>query len=677
MPIHDLSKVIAREHNMRRIGGHIPLTLSSFLLLVALLLSAQAANAQQVPPFGGDIYIQTSGPNTPINIGDYYTSTGGEPNPAERLHRVQIYVPCAWPAGVPVTFAVFDPESSGGLTAENIGAGLPATADEQRGGVDDNTLFRVFSPTSVILSNQTFVPTGGAHQRWVELVTFDPSVTGCGKYIIESTTSDNDDNSWALRVGHDPDCTVTPGTCTGIGAATSALLANNNITSDFNGVPGTGDEIFVGFTRISYQHNATSCQSFYLYIDYTRVSQTIALNNFDMDPNFAPSITITYTQPDGTIVPGTPSENARWNNSPNTTRVGDLFTITPATVGWWEAEVCINPNNQYIFEGIEGEDVFIQPVPEPEMTVAKDDGRTEVSASGQEVTYVINYANIGAGAALNVEIVDTLPAGAVFVSCSGSCTNSGSTVTWALPVVAAGTGGSVSLTVTLPPAPSGSTHTNTVTLSYEDLVGHPFPDVSDDDVDLVVATTPTPTFTPVVSPFTPSGPTPGAPATQTPPNTSINKTVNPPFAKPGETVTWTITVGNPGPQTLTNVRVVDTLPAQFEVLSVSTTLGTGRVSGQTVTVDIPTLAVNANAVITVRARIRASAQPPYLLENNACMTSAQVSAAACAKATVSSAAGLPATGESPWSALRVPILLSVGLVLVTAFALLKRPARRV
>jgi len=656
---------------MQRIRGNTPLALPSFLLLIVLLLSAQVVSAQQVPPFGGDIYIQTSGPNTPLNIGDYYTSSGGEPNPAERLHHVDIFVPCAWPSGVPVTFAAFDPESSGGSTTENIGAGLPATADEKR-GVYDNTRFRVLSPTNTILSDQTFIPTGGAHQHWVELVTFDPSVTGCGKYTIESTTSDNDDNSWVLRAGHDPDCT-TSGSCSGISATASGYLGDGDITNDLDSVPGTGDEIFLGFTRISYQHNATSCQTFHFFIDYTRVGQEIRLNNFDMDSTGPADTTrtITYNLPDGSSVSGTASGGTVWNGSSNTTRVGDPFTITDATVGWWSAEICINNNNQYIFEGLEGEDVFIEPVPEPLMTVVKDDGRTEVSASGEEVTYVIDYANIGPGAAANVEIVDTLPPGATFVSCTDGCTNSGSTVTWTLPLVVAGGSGSVSVTTLLPPAPSGSTHTNTVTLSYEDLVGHPFPDVTDDDVDLVVLIPATPTLTPVVFPFTPSGP-----GTQTPPNTSINKTVNPPFAGPGETVTWTITAGNPGPQTLTNVRVVDTLPAQFEVLSVSTTLGTGSVNGQTVTVDIPTLAVNANAVITVRSRIRASAQPPYLLENNACMTSAQVSAAACAKATVSSAAGLPATGESPWSALRMPMLLGAGLLLVTAFALLKRPTRR-
>lgn len=663
---------------MRRIGGNTPLALPSFILFVVFLLSAQLVSAQQVPPFGGDIYIQTSGPNTNIGIGDYYTSTAGEPNAADRLHRVQINVACVWPAGTPITFAAFDPESSGGLTAENAGAGLPATADEQRGANSDNTTFRVISPTGTVLNTQTFAPNSGAHLRWVELATFDPGVTGCGTYLIESTTANDDDNSWVLRAGHDPDCT-TGGTCAGISAAASALLGNNNITNDLDGVPGTGDEIFLGFTRISYQHNATSCQSFYFYIDYTRVGQEIRLNNFDMDPNLAAPgvVRINYTQPDGTVVPGVVSNNAAWNNSGNTTRVGDPFTITAATVGWWEAQVCINDNNQYIFEGLQGEPVFINPVPQPLMTVVKDDGRTEVSASGEEVTYVIDYENIGPGAAVNVAIVDTLPPGATFVSCvPNTCTNSGLTVTWTLPVVAANTGGSVSVTTLLPPAPDGSTHTNVVTLSYEDLVGHPFPDVTDDDVDFVRTVVVTPTLTPIVFPFTPNAPTPGAPGTQTPPNTSISKTVNPPFAGPGETVTWTITAGNPGPQTLTNVRVVDTLPAQFEVLSVSTTLGTGSVNGQTVTVNIPTLAVNATAVITVRSRIRTSAQPPYLLENNACMTSAQVSAAACAKATVSSAAGLPATGESPWSGWRMPVVLAAGLLLLTAFAMLKRPARR-
>lgn len=659
---------------MRRFGGNTPLTLPSFVLLIVLLLSAQLVSAQQVPPFGGDIYIQTSGPNTPIGIGDYYTSNGGETNAADRLHRVQINVSCVWPAGTPVTFAAFDPESSGGLTTENAGAGLPATADEQRGATADNTTFRVISPTGVVLSTQMFTPVSGAHLRWVELATFNPGATGCGTYLIESTTSDDDDNSWVLRAGHDPDCT-TGGTCAGISAATSDLLGNNNITDDFDGVAGTGDEIFLGFTRISYQHNATSCQTFHFYIDYTRIGQEIRLNNFDMDPNLAgPGVVqINYTQPDGTVVSGVVSNNASWNNSANTTRVGDPFTISAATVGWWQAQVCINDNNQYIFEGLQGEPVFIEPVPQPLMTVIKDDGRTEVSANGEQVTYVIDYENIGPGAAVNVNIVDTLPTGATFVSCTNSCTNTGLTVSWTLPVVAAGTGGSVSVTTLLPPAPDGSTHTNVVTLSYEDLVGHPFPDVSDDDIDFVRAVVATPTLTPIVFPFTPSAPTPGSPTT---PNTSISKTVNPPFAAPGDTVTWTITAGNPGPQTLNNVRVVDTVPAQFEVLSVSTTLGTGSVNGQTVTVTIPTLAVGANAQITVRSRIRISAQPPYLLENNACMTSAEYPTAACAKATVSSAAGLPATGASPWSGWRMPVLLAAGLLLVTGLAMLKRPARR-
>ncbi len=196
---------------MRRIGGNTPLALPSFLLLIVLLLSAQLVSAQQpddipqVPPFGGGIYIQTSGPNTDISTGDYYTNSaqgdGG-------VHRVQINVPCAWLAGVPVTFAAFDPESfddanPGTETDEDEAAGQPATNDEVRGGAD-NTTFRVISPTGVELSNQTFAPNSGAHLLWVELLTFDPAVTGCGTYLIESTTPIMTSNSWVLRAGHDP-----------------------------------------------------------------------------------------------------------------------------------------------------------------------------------------------------------------------------------------------------------------------------------------------------------------------------------------------------------------------------------------------------------------------------------------------------------------------------------------
>ncbi len=125
-----------------------------------------------------------------------------------------------------------------------------------------------------------------------------------------------------------PDCT-TGGSCAGISAAASALLGNGNIRNDFDDVDGTGDEIFLGFTRISYQHNENSCQSFYFFIDDTHIGsqQPINLNNFDMDstgPNDNVR-TITYTLPDNSTELGTASGGSVWNVSNNIMRGGGPF----------------------------------------------------------------------------------------------------------------------------------------------------------------------------------------------------------------------------------------------------------------------------------------------------------------------------------------------------------------
>lgn len=655
--------------------GKLHVGFIALILTVFLMMGAPLVSAQQVPPFGGDVYIQTSGPNAGIGIGDYYTSNAGEPNAANRLHRVEFNVPCTWPANTPITISAFDPESSGLPSNEDVAAGLPATRDEMRGPAFDNTVFTVRAPDGTVIGPRTFTPAGGTDLLWVELITFRPNQAGygCGTYIVESATADDDDNSWTLRVGHDPDCTDTPGTCSTVGAASSALMGNGNFSADADGVDGTGDELFIGFTRITFQHNSNSCQNIYFYVDRTLIGQTINLNNFDFDdPGGANGlISISYTQPDGTTSVGTESGGSVWNVSNAITRGGDPFVVTEPMVGWWEADICMTVDNQYIFEGLEDRPIFFVEPLEPLMIVAKDDGRTEVSSSGEEVVYVITYENIGRGAAANVEINDTLPTGATFVSCSNGCTNTGTTATWNLPLVRAGEQGEVRLRVLLPPAPDGSTHTNVVTLDYTDLLGNNYLQVMDDDIDLVRDNPATATFTPIFNPFPPG--TPGAPSQS---QQYISKSANPPFAAPGEIVTWTISLTNPGPNPLTNVRVVDTLPSQLELLSASASIGTATISGQTVTFTAPGLAVGASAQVTVRSRVRGSVQPPYLLENNACLTSTEITSAICTKATVSSATGLPSTGESALSPWRTPLFLGAGLLMMSAFALFKRPARR-
>src|SRR5690606_16775441 len=77
----------------------------------------------------------------------------------------------------------------------------------------------------------------------------------------------------------------------------------------------------------------------------------------------------------------------------------------------------------------------------------------------------------------------------------------------------------------------------------------------------------------------------------------ITKSVNPPFAVPGEQVTWTITVTNPGTVPATNITVTDNLPGEVAIQSVNASSGTVSFSGQTVTFTMPSLGGGQAVVI--------------------------------------------------------------------------------
>lgn len=75
---------------------------------------------------------------------------------------------------------------------------------------------------------------------------------------------------------------------------------------------------------------------------------------------------------------------------------------------------------------------------------------TQQLQSGQEVTYTLAYANTGNATATGVTIVEAIPSGTEFVSCTGGCSTNGppvTTATWAIGTVPAGGSGSVTLTV--------------------------------------------------------------------------------------------------------------------------------------------------------------------------------------------------------------------------------------
>ncbi len=146
----------------------------------------------------------------------------------------------------------------------------------------------------------------------------------------------------------------------------------------------------------------------------------------------------------------------------------------------------------------------------------------------------------------------------------------------------------------------------------------------------------------------------------------ITKSADPPFTLPGETVTFTFTITNPNDTAMNNVRAVDTIPGELEIISATTSHGTVTVSGQDVIVEIPSLGPHETAAVTIETRVRDDVGTPFAILNEACITSP---ALLCAQAGVISVEELPVTGESPWSRWRLPILMLIlaGLSLAVGY----------
>ncbi|HWB04479.1 MAG TPA: hypothetical protein VG796_15735 [Verrucomicrobiales bacterium] len=95
-----------------------------------------------------------------------------------------------------------------------------------------------------------------------------------------------------------------------------------------------------------------------------------------------------------------------------------------------------------------------------------------------------------------------------------------------------------------------------------------------------------------------------------PPDTSadlaITKTVQPASLSAGETLTYTLTIANTGPDAASGVVVRDNLPASVTFVSGSATGGgTVSASGNSVAARFAALAANASATVTLTARVNA------------------------------------------------------------------------
>lgn len=552
------------------------LNLKSLKLLVIimawLIAGMSLVYAIELPAPGSEAFLQTTGPNAGLNIGDFYTNA--EPGAGNDSHIIEINVPCSWPGDRSITFALFDPESSGGTFV-----GPPPIVDEQRGGADDTTTFTLTAADGAVVGPVDFDPAGGSNGLWVELATITPDTPGfsCGIYILKVDTADDDDNAWRLKVNNDPDCD-TVGSCSGISPANSALLDNGNEDDDPDGIPGTGDELQIGLVQSSFQHlgSGTPCQDFFFFVDGK--TSPLTLNNYDMDD----AGSVTYFLPDGTNVAGTVSGPTEWNNGDRTNRGGDVFNIDTNLVGWWQAEICIPEDNQYIFEAQEGEPIYFNQPGTPVMEISKDDGKSIV-VPGEAITHTIVFTNTSdttatPGTATNVTIVDNLPTGVTFQSCDitdlelayagSTCTETAAgevTVTVGDNILP-GQGGFFNIIVSVD-ADASDTLTNTVVLNYEDLLGNQFAPVEASDQTLI------------------------------PPDLTLEKSDGGVTTTPGGTVIYTLNYANISNTDATGVIIGDRVPDNTTFNVTNSTAGWSCVGGITCTLVLGDVPGNSNGSV--------------------------------------------------------------------------------
>jgi len=196
--------------------------------------------------------------------------------------------------------------------------------------------------------------------------------------------------------------------------------------------------------------------------------------------------------------------------------------------------------------------------PEADLSLVKSDGKDSV-VPGTNTTYTISVTNNGPSTISGAQVSDVLPAGTTFVSATNGATYDPGTNTVSFTTGTLITGGTTSFDLAIAIAP-GSTGTlsNTATVA-------PPAGVTDSNSGNDSATD-TDNLTPRA-------------------DLAIAKTDNATSAVPGTNVTYTITVTNNGPSTVTGATVSDVLPAGTAFVSAT---GGATYDGATNTVTFTT-----------------------------------------------------------------------------------------
>ena len=280
------------------------------------------------------------------------------------------------------------------------------------------------------------------------------------------------------------------------------------------------------------------------------VTFTITLAN--LGPGSATNVAVADVLPVGlTFVSATPSTGTTYDLASGLWSVGTVDVGTPLTL-LIQATV-VSPNSQTNIATISHADQFDPNPANNTAAVTQTPQQADLSLSksvddptpnvGETITYTVTLANNGPDSATNVQVTDLLLSGVTFVSAAPSQgTYDSATGLWSVGTVNVGSPLTLLIRATVV---SPNSQTNTATISHADQ----FDPVTDNNTASVV---------------------------QTPQQADLVLTKDQSNATPnvGDTITYTVTLNNNGPDDATNVEVTDPLPAGVSFVSASTSEGT-------------------------------------------------------------------------------------------------------
>jgi uncharacterized repeat protein (TIGR01451 family) len=223
--------------------------------------------------------------------------------------------------------------------------------------------------------------------------------------------------------------------------------------------------------------------------------------------------------------------------------------------------------------------------PAADLKITKTVDKTSANI-GDTLTYALKADNLGPTGATGVKITDTLPSTLQIVgtpiSTQGTCAVAGQTVTCTVGSLANGASATATIVAKLLPAAAASSVANTGTVSGNEFDPTPGNDAS------------TPTTTTVSSAA----------------DLLVTQSVDQPTINVGDTVNYTITVKNNGPQTATAVSLTDDLPTGATLISATPSQGSCG-TGDPFACSISTLASGASATIVVKVKIVGAAESTF------------------------------------------------------------------